>query len=137
VDIANARLRFASGCIANLTASRISRERVRKARFFQHDSYVSIDYAAQEAEAYRLVRPLAAGGTAAAAPAGGNGWRPVIEGGTVAVASGEPLGRELADFVDAVRNGRAPGATGADGRRALALASRVAELLSGATRDPG
>ena len=54
-DIANARLRFASGCIANLTASRISRDRVRKARFFQHDSYVSIDYAAQEVEVYRLV----------------------------------------------------------------------------------
>ena len=55
VDIANARLRFASGCIANVTASRISRDRVRKARFFQHDSYVSIDYAAQELEVYRLV----------------------------------------------------------------------------------
>ena len=55
IDIANARLRFASGCIANVTASRISRDRVRKARFFQHDSYVSIDYAAQELEVYRLV----------------------------------------------------------------------------------
>ncbi len=54
-DIANARLRFASGCIANLTASRISRDRVRKARFFQQESYVSIDYAAQEVEVYRLV----------------------------------------------------------------------------------
>ena len=54
VDIANARLRFASGCVANVTASRISRERVRKVRFFQHDSYVSIDYAAQEVEVYRL-----------------------------------------------------------------------------------
>ena len=53
-DIANARLRFASGCIANLTASRISRDRIRKARFFQHDSYVSIDFAAQEVEVYRL-----------------------------------------------------------------------------------
>ena len=53
-DIANARLRFADGCIANVTASRISRDRVRKARFFQHDSYVSIDFAAQEVEVYRL-----------------------------------------------------------------------------------
>src|SRR5688500_415339 len=50
IDIANARLRFASGCIANVTASRISRDRVRKARFFQHDAYISIDYAAQELE---------------------------------------------------------------------------------------
>ena len=62
-DIANARLRFASGCIANVTASRISRERVRKARFFQNDAYVSIDYAAQELEVFRLVK---------------NGPRPII-----------------------------------------------------------
>ena len=55
VDIANVRLRFARGCIANLTASRISRERVRKIRFFQRDAYLSLDYAAQEAEMWRLV----------------------------------------------------------------------------------
>ena len=55
-DIANARLRFASGCIANVTASRISRDRVRKIRFFQPDAYLSIDYAAQEVEGWRLVR---------------------------------------------------------------------------------
>ena len=54
-DIANARLRFESGCIANLTASRISRDRVRKIRFFQPDAYISIDYAAQEVEGWRLV----------------------------------------------------------------------------------
>ena len=59
-DIANARLRFATGCIANVTASRISRERVRKIRFFQPDAYVSIDYAAQEVEGWRLVRGEAA-----------------------------------------------------------------------------
>ena len=57
VDIANARLRFASGCIANLTASRISRDQVRKIRFFQPDMYVSIDYAAQEVEVWRLRAP--------------------------------------------------------------------------------
>ena len=55
VDIANARLRFANGCIANLTASRISRDRVRKIRFFQPAAYVSIDYAAQKVEVWRLV----------------------------------------------------------------------------------
>jgi len=60
VDIANARLRFASGCIANITASRISRDRVRKVRFFQPQSYVSIDYASQELELWRL-RPGATG----------------------------------------------------------------------------
>ena len=55
-DIANARLRFASGCVANITASRISRDRTRKIRFFQRDAYISIDTGAKEAEVYRLVR---------------------------------------------------------------------------------
>jgi predicted dehydrogenase len=113
-DIANARLRFASGCIANLTASRISRERVRKARFFQKDAYVSIDFAAQELEVYRLVQ---------------GGARPIIHGGKVDVPREEPLRRELEDFVDAVRTGRSPGVTGGDGRDALALATRVAETM--------
>ncbi len=84
-DIANARLRFESGCIANLTASRISRDRVRKIRFFQPDAYISIDYAAQEVEGWRLVRR--------------DGARPSIEGGALPVEKDEPLRRELADFV--------------------------------------
>jgi predicted dehydrogenase len=117
-DIANVRLRFASGCIANLTASRISRERVRKARFFQHDSYVSIDYAAQEVEVYRLVR--------------GNG-RPSIEGGKLEVARDEPLRRELADFVDASRSGRPPAVPARAGREALTLATRIAEMMESTT----
>jgi predicted dehydrogenase len=116
VDIANARLRFASGCIANVTASRISRDRVRKARFFQHDSYVSIDYAAQELEVYRLVAQ--------------NGGRPAIQGGRVDVAGDEPLRCELADFVGAVRERRDPAITGRDGRAALALATRVADEMT-------
>ena len=115
-DIANARLRFASGCIANITASRISRERVRRARFFQQDAYVSIDFAAQEVEVYRLDR---------------RGARPAIQGGRVEVLREEPLRKELEDFVDAVRTGRAPGVTGQDGRAALALATRVAEKMEG------
>jgi predicted dehydrogenase len=117
-DIANVRLRFASGCIANLTASRISRERVRKARFFQHDSYVSIDYASQEVEVYRLVR--------------GNG-RPAIEGGKLAVVHDEPLRRELADFVEAVRSGRPPAVPARAGREALMLATRIAEMMESRT----
>ena len=114
-DIANARLRFASGCIANLTASRISRDRVRKARFFQRASYVSIDFAAREVEVYRLVA--------------GDG-RPSIEGGRLTVAKDEPLRRELDDFVQAVREGRAPGVTAVAARDALILATRVAEAMS-------
>ena len=109
VDIANARLRFANGCIANLTASRISRERVRKIRFFQPATYLSIDYAAQKVELWRLVKK--------------DGAMPSIQGGDVEVANEEPLKRELADFVDAVRERRAPAVTGEDGLRALALAT--------------
>lgn len=116
VDIANARLRFASGCIANVTASRISRDRVRKARFFQHDSYVSIDYAEQEVEAYQLVAQ--------------NGGRLAIQGGRVDIVTDEPLRLELADFVEAVRTRRQPTVTGRDGRAALALATQVTELIS-------
>jgi predicted dehydrogenase len=114
-DIVNARLRFASGCIANVTASRISRDRVRKARFFQRSAYVSIDYAAQEVDVYRLV------------PADG---RPRIEGGRLSVVNEEPLKKELEDFVDAVRSGRRPVVTGRDGRDALALATRVAAKMA-------
>jgi predicted dehydrogenase len=117
-DIANARLRFASGCIANVTASRISRERVRKARFFQHDSYVSIDYAAQEVEVYRL------------SPSDG---RPAIQGGRLEIVREEPLKRELEDFIDAVRTGREPAVTGRQGRDALALATRIAQQMAVAT----
>jgi predicted dehydrogenase len=114
-DIANARLRFEDGCIANITASRISRERVRKIRFFQQDAYISIDYAAQEVEGYRLVRR--------------DGARPDIQGGQLPVQREEPLKRELADFVGAVREKRAPLVTGEDGRRALALAEAIAERM--------
>jgi predicted dehydrogenase len=114
-DIANARLKFASGCIANLTASRISRDRVRKARFFQQESYLSIDYAAQEVEMYRLVQQ--------------NGGRPVIQGGRVEVVNDEPLRRELVDFIEAVRAGRPPAVSGRAAREALALATRIAEMI--------
>lgn len=116
VDIANARLRFANGCIANLTASRISRDRVRKIRFFQNAAYLSIDYAAQKLEMYRLVTR--------------SGPKPSIEGGDVPVATEEPLRRELADFVEAIRSARAPAVTGADGRRALAVAAQITDKIA-------
>ena len=121
-DIANARLRFESGCIANLTASRISRERVRKIRFFQHDSYVSIDFASQEVDVYRLVRGDSSAGS-------GQGGRPAIQGGRMDVAKEEPLAHELRDFVGAVRENRQPVVSARAGRDALELASRIAEKM--------
>ncbi len=121
VDIANVRLRFSNGCIANITASRISRERVRKIRFFQPSAYLSIDYAAQKVELWRLV---AASGA------------PSIQGGEVKVRADEPLARELSDFVEAVTTGRPPLVGGADGRRALALAQRIADTMATEQRGP-
>jgi predicted dehydrogenase len=119
IDIANARLKFESGCIANLTASRISRDQVRKVRCFQPDMYVSVDSGAQELEVWRLKR---------------NGSeRPAIEGGPVPITRDEPLRRELEDFVAAIRDRREPRVTGSAGRNALELATRVADAI-GATR---
>lgn len=115
VDIANTRIRFESGCLANVTASRISRDRVRKLRFFQKDSLVSIDCAAHQVEAWRVRRPPNA--------------EPAIEGGAVTVPLGEPLRDELVDFTEAVRCGRPPSVDGEAGRRALALAQQVADAL--------
>ena len=116
VDIANARLRFANGCIVNLTASRISKDRVRKIRFFQPAAYVSIDYATQKVEVYRLVK--------------GDGSKPLIEGGEMAVPNEEPLKRELADFVEAIVERRAPKVPGEAGRRALAVAQAIVDKMS-------
>jgi predicted dehydrogenase len=115
VDIANARLKFANGCIANLTASRISRDQVRKIRFFQRNTYLSVDYKAQEVEVWRLV-PQA-------------GAMPRIDGGKLDVQRDEPLKRELADFIGAVRERRAPGVTGAQGRAALVLANEIVSRM--------
>jgi predicted dehydrogenase len=115
VDIANARLRFTSGCIANLTASRISQDRVRKLRFFQQDAYISVDCADQEVEGWRVARTP--------------GSAPAIAGGKLEVPRGEPLELELADFVRVVTVGGPPRVSGADGRRALALAQRVADAM--------
>jgi predicted dehydrogenase len=115
VDIANARLRFKNGCIANLTASRISRDAVRKIRFFQRDAYLSIDTAARDVEMWSVVPQP--------------GGAPKIGGGKLAVNGDEPLKGELEDFVAAVRERRRPAVSGEEGRAALALAIRIVELM--------
>jgi predicted dehydrogenase len=115
IDIANVRLTFAGGCIANLTASRISRDRVRKIRFFQPHSYLSIDYAAQEVEHW----------TVGLGPSG----TPAIQGGKLDVTKDEPLRCELEDFVQAVGDRRQPRVTGEQGRDALRLATTIVERM--------
>lgn len=111
VDIAHARLEFASGAVANLTASRVSVEKVRKLRFFQHHEYVSVDYARQDALRIRVRQP---------------GPQPQFDFEQIPVQRIEPLEAELRAFLIAVRERSAPVVDGNAGRRALELADRVA-----------
>jgi predicted dehydrogenase len=115
VDIANVRLEFESGCIANFTASRVSTERVRKLRFFQPGQYVSLDYGRQEV----LVFTVASEGAARSALPSPN---PQIGVTKPPVASEEPLHAELKSFLQAIRERSQPAVPLEDGRRALALA---------------
>jgi len=125
VDIANARLEFANGCVANVTASRISREKVRKLRVFQPNAYISLDYTRQELEVYRL---------GASADSGG---RPRITGERIAVSRDEPLRAQLEAFLRCVREGTPPLVGGEDGRRALALALRILAAIQEHGRRAG
>ena len=110
VDIAHARLEFASGAVANLTASRVSTERVRKLRFFQHHEYISLDYARQDALRIRVRKPVP---------------EPQFDFEPIPTRHEEPLEAELRSFVDAVRNRKQPLVDAIAGRRALELADRV------------
>jgi predicted dehydrogenase len=128
VDIANVRMEFESGCIANFTASRVSTERVRKLRFFQPRQYISVDYTRQDA----LVFTVDTAGAAMAALAGKSAamLRPDELAGLIKpfkplVEPEEPLRAELRSFLDAVRCRVKPLVSLADGRRALAVALDV------------
>jgi predicted dehydrogenase len=111
VDIANARLEFASGCVANITASRVSGERLRKIRVFQRDTYFVLDYASQELSLFRQV--------------GGESGATRLTRIEVPVARVEPLCQELTDFVDSIRTRRPPLVTGAAGRDAVRVANAI------------
>jgi predicted dehydrogenase len=110
VDIAHARLEFAGGAVANVTASRVSTERVRKMRFFQQHEYISLDYARRDALRVGVKRP---------------GPQPEFAFEKLPAQTVEPLRAELEAFVDAVRTRREPRTSGATGRAALELAERV------------
>jgi predicted dehydrogenase len=120
VDIANVRLEFESGCIANFTASRVSTERVRKLRFFQPRQYVSLDYGRQEV----LVFTVGQDGAVATPTA-----NPQIGVTKPPVASEEPLHAELKSFLQAVRERSTPVVPLEDGRRALALALEIVSAI--------
>jgi predicted dehydrogenase len=119
VDIANARIRLSSGCVANLTASRISAEPVRRVRVFQSRTYISCDTGKRSVERYRLVP-------------GAGGDPPEIRHDRLPVEEGEPLALELAAFLDAVRRRATPPIDGRQGQRAMELAYRVREAIESA-----
>ncbi len=120
VDIAHARLDFATGAVANVTASRVSTERVRKLRFFQQHEYISVDFTRQDALRVRVAEP---------------GPQPKFDFVNLPSEKQEPLRAELRSFLVSVRTRRAPVVDGAAGRRALELADQVmAGILEHAKR---
>ncbi|MCU1284149.1 MAG: oxidoreductase [Acidobacteriales bacterium] len=135
VDIANVRLEFDSGCVANLTASRVSTERVRKLRFFQPHQYVSVDYAKQDVFALSVdPSAMGAGGAAnALASAAANPNALPIPGVSLQrpkVEAEEPLHAELKAFLKAVRERSTPMVSLEEGRRALAVALDIAHAIA-------
>jgi predicted dehydrogenase len=112
VDIASARIEFRNHCVVNMTASRISREQIRKLRFFQHRNYVSVDFASRKVEAFRVVDRK-------------------IQPISVSVSDGDALTAELNDFRMSCETGCLPTVTGLDGLNAL----RSAQIISGRIQE--
>jgi len=123
IDIANARVEFESGCIANFTASRVSTERVRKLRFFQPRQYVSIDYGRQDV----LVFTVGANSREASA-------NPEIRMFKPPIAPEEPLQAELKSFLQAVRTRNKALVSLEDGRRALSMALEILSQIQAHAR---
>jgi predicted dehydrogenase len=110
-DIANARIKFLNGCIANVTASRVSLKRERKVRFFQPDAYISIDYDQHRAQIFYK-------------PAPGAGWLD-IRGESIEIKEADALADEIDSFLQCVRSRSLPLVSGAEGLRALEIASMI------------
>lgn len=117
VDAANARLEFATGAVANITASRVGTEKIRKMRFFQPHDYVAVDYATRHATLSGLATPNASGA-----------W-PGVDTRRLEITDAEPLRTEIETFIEACEGRQTSGVSGADGRRALALALRILESI--------
>lgn len=133
VDIANVRIEFESGCVANFTASRVSTERVRKLRFFQPHQYVSIDYARQDLLVIDVSRAAQADPAAMAAAAANPGPAAGLPGLHIEkpeVRPGEPLRLEIEAFLNSVRTRSAPRVSGEDGRAALAVALDITAAIA-------
>lgn len=118
VDIANARILFESGCVANVTASRVSTERLRRIRIFQKDTHISLDYTHQEVVLYRRLLPK-----------DGKSKLPQIVREEIKVEKKEPLKAELESFIECVRTRRPPLVSGEEGMQALAVATEIIKRI--------
>jgi predicted dehydrogenase len=121
LDIANARVTFTGGAVANITSSRISRERVRKIRIFQHSGYISLDLAAGTGEFFRLREKI----DPANPPAGPIDITSFVDRIKLIAPDGEPLRLEFESFIAAIRGDGPVLVTGDDGRRALSVALKI------------
>src|SRR5207237_1150384 len=121
VDIANVRIEFDSGCVANLTASRVSTERVRKLRFFQPKQYISVDYGRQDVLIFSVGADQSSSGTPSV--------NPQINVAKPAITAEEPLYAELKSFLDSVRQRCKPLVSLEEGRRALAVALDIVSTI--------
>ena len=120
-DIANVRMEFDSGCVANFTASRVSTERVRKLRFFQPKQYISVDYGRQDVLVFSVGGDQDSSGTPSV--------NPQINVAKPAITAEEPLYAELKSFLDSVRQRSKPLVSLEDGRRALAVALDIVSTI--------
>jgi predicted dehydrogenase len=117
VDAANARLEFSSGAVANITASRVGTEKIRKMRFFQPHDYIAIDYTTRRASISSLAPPAASGA-----------W-PGVHVQHLDIIDVEPLRAEIVAFLESARDGKPPAISGLEGRNALSLALRTLERI--------
>jgi predicted dehydrogenase len=129
VDIANVRIEFESGCVANFTASRVSTERVRKLRFFQPGQYISIDYGRQDVLVFSVGKPDGKSDGSAAALAGEPSVNPQIAMAKPEITAEEPLLAEIKAFLQSVRDRSQPVVSLEDGSKALGLALAILEEI--------
>lgn len=126
-DIANARLQFKNGCVANITASRISLKNMRKARFFQRDAYISVDYLEKSVEVVRMKNAPEIPGDFDLILQNAEGVRKQIYFETPEIGQNNALLEELESFADAINNGTSPRVTLEDGTKALQVAHQIIE----------
>jgi len=125
IDISNARITFANHAVANITASRISKEVVRKMRIFQRDAYIALDFHKRVIEVIRLNNGIDRERLSAA------GLEEFFVVDRSVLDEEESLKNELISFVESVRTGREPEATGEDGRKALQVAIKILDTIKG------